>query len=109
MTQDQTECAKWIVLGALAFTVLYGLYLSGESSGFKKAESKLIPQVRALTIKANELKQELVELEVKGVKECSLRAVDAVLDCEQACAQEVSSALEGCTLLLCGEVRGAPQ
>mgnify|MGYP003144689983 CR=1 FL=1 len=96
-------------LVAVACLLIGGVYALGAAQGAEEAAEQLMPRVRELTIESNTLRQELTELELNGVKECSLRAVDAVLDCEQVCAQEVSSALEGCTLLLCGEVRGGAQ
>ena len=105
MKSDHIEYVKWSGCGALAFTVLYGLYLLGVTSGAKGAEAALLPQLRVLTQENNKLKRELIEIEAQQVGAAALEAAGRVLECGDVCAQEVDAALEGCTLLLCGEVR----
>ena len=105
MSPEQLHYAKWSALGFITFTVLYGLYLLGVSSGAAQMELQLQPPIRALTIEANELRGKVTELELTQVSNCALQASEAVLNCEELCALEVNQALEGCTLLLCGEVK----
>ena len=96
---------KMGAMGATFVTVVTSAYLWGVGSGRAEMERTLDPTIRELTAENNKLKRELIELEAQQVGAAALEAAGRVLECGDVCAQEVDAALEGCTLLLCGEVR----